>query len=85
MLSKPFFVVAFLIKLRFRLGDKQGMLVNDECSSWYNRLDDFLYQFGIGENCCCTQMDQHAWPDKTTPLLGSAWSMALSVKTVKCE
>ena len=24
------------------LGEKQGMLVNDECSSWYNKVGDFL-------------------------------------------
>ena len=32
--------VAFSIKL-FCLGEKQGMLVNSECSSWYNRAGDF--------------------------------------------
>ena len=25
----------------FYLGEKQGMLVNDECSSWYNRIGNF--------------------------------------------
>ena len=29
------------IKL-FCLGEKQGMLVNNECRSWYNRVGDFL-------------------------------------------
>ena len=24
------------------LGEKQGMLINDECGSWYNRGGDFL-------------------------------------------
>ena len=24
------------------LGEKQGMLINDECSLWYNRVGDFL-------------------------------------------
>ena len=28
----------------FCLGEKQAMLINDECSSWYNRV----CQFGIG-------------------------------------
>ena len=26
----------------FCLGEKQGTLINDECSSWYNRVGDFL-------------------------------------------
>ena len=29
-------------KTVFCLGEKQGMLINDECSSWYNRVGDFL-------------------------------------------
>ena len=29
-------------KAVFCLGEKQGMLVNDECSSWYNKVGDFL-------------------------------------------
>ena len=28
-------------KAVFCLGEKQGMLVNDECSSWYNRVGNF--------------------------------------------
>ena len=28
-------------KVVFFLGDQQGMLVKDECSSWYNRVGDF--------------------------------------------
>ena len=24
------------------LGEKQGMLIDDECSSWHNRAGDFL-------------------------------------------
>ena len=60
------------------------MLVNDECSYWYNRVGDFQDQFGMGENSCCTPTDQLAWPDKTTyALLQSAWSMALSAMTVE--
>ena len=31
----------------FCLGEKQGMLLNDECSSWYNRVGDFL-NVGLG-------------------------------------
>ena len=29
-------------KAVFCLGEKQGLLINDECSSWYNRVGDFL-------------------------------------------
>ena len=42
MLSKPFFVVEFFDKTAFCLGEKEGMLVNDECSSRYNRAGDFF-------------------------------------------
>ena len=28
-------------KAVFCLGEKQGTLVNDECSSWYNKVGDF--------------------------------------------
>ena len=28
-------------KTAFCLGEKLGILVNNECSSWYNRVDDF--------------------------------------------
>ena len=58
--------------------------VSDRCSAWYNRAGNFLYQFGIGEKKVCMGMDQHAWPDRTTPLQ-SAWLMALSATMVKCE
>ena len=33
---------SILDKTAFCLGEKQGMLVNDEYSSWYNRVGDFL-------------------------------------------
>ena len=29
-------------KAVFCLGEKQGMLVNDECSLWYNRVGNLL-------------------------------------------
>ena len=82
---KIHFVLFCSIKTALCLGEKQGMLVNDECSSWYNRVGDFLYQFGIEENSYCTPTNQHAWPDKTTPLLWSVWSSALSTMTVECK
>ena len=72
-------------KTAFCLGEKEGMLVSIECGSWYNRVGDFKYQFGIGENSYCIPMDQHAWPDKSAPLLRNVWSMALSAMMVECE
>ena len=54
-------------KTEFCLGEKQGMLVSNESSSWYNRVGNFLYQFGIREKDFCTSMAQHAWPDRPTP------------------
>ena len=36
----------------FCLGKNQGMLVNDECSSWYNRVGVFSSQFEIGGKEC---------------------------------
>ena len=61
------------------------MLVNNECSSWYDKVGDFFwYQVGIGEKKFYMAMNQHAWSDRTTPLQG-AWSMVLSAMTVECE
>ena len=78
-------VIATKIKRGENLtGDKQGMLVNNECSSWCNRVPKFLYQFGIGQKKFYTAMDEHVQPDRTTPL-HSAWLMALSAMTVKYE
>ena len=73
-------------KTVFCLGEEQGILVNSECRSWYNRVPvgDFLYKFGIRENSFRTLMDQHTWRDRTTPLQ-SAWSMALSFSTTEYE
>ena len=45
-------------KTVFCLGEKQGMVINDECSSWYNRVGDFLCQFGIGGKKFYMVMDQ---------------------------
>ena len=79
-----YFEAAFSLKLHF-VQEKSKVLVNNECSYWYNRVGDFLkYQFGIRENSLCTMMDQHGRPDRTTPLQ-SAWSMALNAMTVECE
>ena len=49
------------------------------------RVGGFLkYQFRIGQRKFYMAMDQHARPDRTTPL-HSTWSMALSPMTVECE
>ena len=39
---KSFLHDSFCDQTVFCLGEKQGMLVNDECSSCYNRVGDFL-------------------------------------------
>ena len=75
ILLKPFFI---------GLGEKQGMLLNNECNSWYDRAGIFQYQFVIGENSYCMSMDQCAWPNRTTPLQ-SVWSMPLSAMKVECD
>ena len=38
---KPFNHSSIFNKAVFCLGEKQGMLVNNECSSWCNRAGDF--------------------------------------------
>ena len=62
------------------------MLVNDECSSWCNVEQLFQNQFRIGEKKFYTAMDQHAWPDRTTPLqIQSVWTMGLKAMMVECN
>ena len=56
------------------------MLVKDERSSWYSRVGDSYYKFGIGEKKFYRAMDQKAWPNRTTPLQG-AWSLPVSAMT----
>ena len=38
---KPFNHSSIFDKAVFCLGEKQGMMINDECRSWYNRVGDF--------------------------------------------
>ena len=38
---KAFLCGSIFDKSAFCLGEKQGMLVNNECSSWYNRVGNF--------------------------------------------
>ena len=35
-------------KVLFCIGEKQGMIVNNGCSSWYNRIDTFDVSLGVG-------------------------------------
>ena len=40
---ESFLCVSILMELSvFCLGEKQGMLANNECNSWYNRVVNFL-------------------------------------------
>ena len=48
-------------------------------------LNALLLSDTTGENSYCTPVDQHVWPDKTTPLLQSVWSMAPSAIMIQCE
>ena len=47
MLLKPFLRDSIFDKTAFCLGEKQGMLVNNECSSWYNRVVGDLLKVSI--------------------------------------
>ena len=76
-----------LDKTVFCLGEKQGMIVNDDCSLWYNRVGDFLMLvwerrkenlYGKGSVCTCIRFL------RTTPLL-SVKPMAIIVMAVECE
>ena len=39
---------SILDKTVFCLGEKQGTIVNDDCSSWYNRVGEF-FDVSMGE------------------------------------
>ena len=39
---KIFFRGSIFHKTAIRLGEKEGMLVNDECSSWYNTVGNYF-------------------------------------------
>ena len=54
----------FKNKTAFCSGEKQGILANDECSSWYNRVGNFLVSvwdrrkeilYGGGSTCTSRQ------------------------------
>ena len=76
----------FFYKIAFCLGEKQGSLVNDNCNSWYNRVGDFEYQVGIGEQFLYTDklacVIQQINP--TPPGVRGQWH-ALSAMRVECE
>ena len=38
---KAFLLGSIFDKIVLCLGEKQGMLVNDECNTWYNRVGNF--------------------------------------------
>ena len=71
-------------KAVFCLGEKQGMLINDECSSWYNRVGDFLMSVWDRRKEILYGNGSAGDVIQTTPLL-SARSMAQSAMTVECE
>ena len=56
-------------KTAFCLGEKEGMLVNNKRNSWYNRVRDFIASvWDRRKEIFIWQVDQHARPDRTTPL-----------------
>ena len=74
-------------KMIFCLGEKQGMIVNDDCSSWYNRVHvgDFLMSvWERRKEICCMVRDQLVRFLRAAPLL-SARPMATIARTVECE
>ena len=75
---------SILDKAVFCLGEKQGMLVNDECSSWYNIVGDFLMSVWDRRKEILYGNGSIERSVKTTPLQ-SARSMALRAMTVDYE
>ena len=71
-------------KAVFCLGGKLGMLVNDECSSWYNKVGDFLISVWNRKKEILYGNGSIGEVSQTTPLQ-SAWSMALGAMTVNYE
>ena len=71
-------------KAVFCLGEKQGILVNDERSSWYNKVGDFLMSVWNRRKETLYGNGSIGEVGQTTPLQ-SAWSMALGAMTVDYE
>ena len=65
---KPFWYSSTFKEAVFCLGEKQDMLVNDECSSWYNRVGNYCCQSGTEENKFYLGMGHHSRPVRPTPL-----------------
>ena len=68
----------------FCLGDKQGMLINDEHSSWYNRVGYFLMLVWDRRKEILFGNGSVVEVNQTTPHL-SARSMAQSAMTTERE
>ena len=60
------------------------MLINDQCSSWYNKVGDFLMSVWNRRKEILYGNGSTDEVGQTTPLQ-SAWSMALGAMTVDCE
>ena len=71
-------------KVVFCLGKKQGMLENDECTSWNNKVCNFCCWFGIEERRVHVLINQHAGSVSSTPLQ-SVRSIALNPMAVECD
>ena len=72
--------------ISYTLGEKQGMLVNDECTcnSWYNKVGDFLMSVWNRRKEILYGNGSIGEVGQTTPLQ-SALSMALGAMTVDYE
>ena len=73
---------SILDKAVFCLGQKQGMLVNDECSSWYSRVGDFLMSVWDRRKEILYGNGSVGEVRQSTPL-ESVRSMALSAMTIE--
>ena len=71
-------------KAVFCLGEKQGMLVSDECSSWYNKVGVFLILDWNRRKEILYRKRSIGEVGQTTPLQ-SAWSMAQGAMTFDYE
>ena len=68
-------------KAVFCLAEKQGMLANDECSSWYNSKEIFKCQFEIGERKSYMAMDYLTRSVETTLLYSSPAEPFLMIRS----
>ena len=61
---------SILDKKVFCLGENQGMIVNDDCSLWYNRVGDFLMS---------------VWERRKDGERGSVCKVSQNDPTLECE